>query len=178
MSWGSGGLWPHVCPGGGGVWKKMWAPLRIISGTALSLRLPWAWLSTLDNKHLNFTCFNDTDICLVKNGEGYTVPCPRPGEPDGQDHGTSFMERSDDPRTWKVLGWSDRVSSGADPGFWKGGGSTMKDSEMSWRSQRGDAEGIAGRECERGLNPLSLGLWGSGGVPQKIFKILVLFPAI
>ena len=34
MSWGSGGLWLHVWPGGGGVWKKK-APPRIISGTAL-----------------------------------------------------------------------------------------------------------------------------------------------
>ena len=55
----------------------------------------------------------------------------------------------------------------------RGVGPTMKDSEMSWRSWRGDAEGIAGGECERGLNPLSL-----GGLPQKIFKVLVLSPAI
>ena len=26
MSWGSGGLWLHVCPGGGGVWKKKCPP--------------------------------------------------------------------------------------------------------------------------------------------------------
>ena len=40
MSWGSGGPWLHVCPGGGGVWKKNAAhpPLRIISGTALSYK--------------------------------------------------------------------------------------------------------------------------------------------
>ena len=40
--------------------------------------------------------------------------------------------------------------SGADPGFWKEGGPTMKDSEMSRQSRRGDAEGVAGGECERG----------------------------
>ena len=52
----------------------------------------------------------------------------------------------------------------------------MKDSEMSRRSRRGDAEGVAGGECERGLNPLSLG--GLGGLPHKFFNVLVLSPAI
>ena len=34
---GHGGLWLHVCPGAGGVWKKMRPPPpRIISGTALT----------------------------------------------------------------------------------------------------------------------------------------------
>ena len=36
-------------------------------------------------------------------------------------------------------------------------GPTMEDSEMSRRSRRGDAEGVTGGECERALNPLSLG---------------------
>ena len=35
------------------------------------------------------------------------------------------------------------------------GGPTMKDFEMSRRSRLGDAEGVAGGECERGLNALS-----------------------
>ena len=52
----------------------------------------------------------------------------------------------------------------------------MKDSELSRRRRRGDAEGVAGGECERGLNPLSLG--GLGGLPQIIFKSLVLSPTI
>ena len=53
--------------------------------------------------------------------------------------------------------------------FGKGrGGPTMKDSEMSRRSWRGDTEGIAGGECERGLNPLLLG--GSGGPPPENFQ--------
>ena len=42
------------------------------------------------------------------------------------------------------------TTAGADPGFWKGGGPTMEDSEMSRRSRQGDAEGVAGAECERG----------------------------
>ena len=56
--------------------------------------------------------------------------------------------------------------SGADPGFWKGGGPTLEDFEMSQCSRRGDSEDIVGGECERGLNPLSL----VGGLPQKISK--------
>ena len=51
----------------------------------------------------------------------------------------------------------------------------MKDSEMSRLRQRGDAKGISGRECERGLNPVPLG--SLGGLPQKIFNILVLSAA-
>ena len=44
----------------------------------------------------------------------------------------------------------------------------MKDSEMSRRSRRGDAEGVAGGECEKRLNPLSLGR--SGGPPPENFQ--------
>ena len=37
------------------------------------------------------------------------------------------------------------------------GGPTLEGFEMSPRSRRSDAEGVAGEECERGLKPLSLG---------------------
>ena len=46
------------------------------------------------------------------------------------------------------------------------GGPTMEDSEMSRQSRRGGAEGVAGGECGRGLNPLWLG--GSG--PPENFQ--------
>ena len=39
---------------------------------------------------------------------------------------------------------------------------------LSWQSQWGDTKGIAGGECERGLNPLSLG--GLGTSPRKFSK--------
>ena len=54
----------------------------------------------------------------------------------------------------------------ADPEFWEGG-PTLKNFEMSLRSRRGDAEGVAGEECERGLH------WGA--TPQNFFKILGAF---
>ena len=54
----------------------------------------------------------------------------------------------------------------------------MEDSEMSRWSRQDDTEGIAGGQCERGLKPLSLGGGGLGDIPPKIFKILVLSPAI
>jgi len=44
----------------------------------------------------------------------------------------------------------------------------MEELEWSRQSRRGDAEGVAGGECERGLNPLSLG--GSGGPPPENFQ--------
>ena len=44
----------------------------------------------------------------------------------------------------------------------------MKDSEMSWQSRQGNAEGVAGEECERGLNPFSLG--GVWGAPPENFQ--------
>ena len=46
----------------------------------------------------------------------------------------------------------------------------MKDSEMSWQSRRGNAEGVAGGECERGLNPLLLGGGESRGPPTENFQ--------
>ena len=52
-------------------------------------------------------------------------------------------------------------------------GPTLEDFEASRRRERSDAEGVAGEECERRLNPLSL-----GGLPQKLFQIWVLSPAI
>ena len=39
--------------------------------------------------------------------------------------------------------WLGAVIPKADPGFWKGDGSTLEDSEMSRHSRRGDVEGIA-----------------------------------
>ena len=53
------------------------------------------------------------------------------------------------------------------------GGGIVEDFEMSQRSRQGDAKGIAGEECEQGLNPVS-----PGALPQKMFKIWVLSPAI
>ena len=64
------------------------------------------------------------------------------------------------PEIFAIVG---RIITAVDPGFWKGGGGpTMKDSEMSRQSRRGDAEGIVEGECERGLNPLA---GESGGIP-------------
>ena len=57
----------------------------------------------------------------------------------------------------------------------KGGGSTMDGLEMSRRSRTGDAEGVAGGECERDLNLLSLG-WGSGEPPTEKCQNLGAFP--
>ena len=51
----------------------------------------------------------------------------------------------------------------------------LEDFEISQRSRRGDAEGIAGAECERG-DSLSLG--GGLGLPQKLFKSWVFSPVI
>ena len=59
-------------------------------------------------------------------------------------------------------------NSGANPGFWKGVVPTLDDFEIGRHSRRGNAEGVAGGQCERGLNPLT---GGSGGLPQNMFKI-------
>ena len=72
--------------------------------------------------------------------------------------------------------------SGADPGFWKVGGATLENFQLSRRSRRGNTEGIAGGECEKGggLNPISLGGSFSGRGPPlpENFQIWVLSPAI
>ena len=59
--------------------------------------------------------------------------------------------------------------------FGKGGCPTMEDSEMSRQSQQGGAEGVAGGECERGLNPLSLGaVWGASPIKVSTFWCFLL----
>ena len=66
---------------------------------------------------------------------------------------------------------SDRVQSvsinaRAEPGFWKGG-ATEEDVEMSGRSRQGDAEGVAGAECDGCKAPMSMeGL----GAPRENFQ--------
>ena len=45
----------------------------------------------------------------------------------------------------------------------------MKELQVSWRSRLGGTEGIAGEECERGLNPLSPGDLGAS--PRKFLKL-------
>ena len=75
------------------------------------------------------------------------------------------------------------ISSGVDLLLVRGG-SSMKKLEMTWQSRRGHA-GVAGKECEWGLDLLSLGdVWGpppenfqnldacsySLGTPQPYFK--------
>ena len=52
----------------------------------------------------------------------------------------------------------------------------MKEIEKSRQSRRGDAEGVAGAECERGLNRSRLG--GLGSPPREFVKSCVLSPAI
>ena len=55
-------------------------------------------------------------------------------------------------------------------------GPALEDIEMSRRSRRGDAEDVDGGECERGLNPLSLGrVWGPS---SRKFQNLGVFLAI
>ena len=47
---------------------------------------------------------------------------------------------------------------------------TLDDFEMSRRRRRGNAEGVAGGECEKGLNPPL-----TGGPPPKFFQNLGAF---
>ena len=54
-----------------------------------------------------------------------------------------------------------------------GGGLTLEAFEMSRQRRWGNAEGVAGGECERGLKPLSLG--ESGRPPPEIFQNLGAF---
>ena len=67
---------------------------------------------------------------------------------------------------------SSRYHPGADPGFWKGGGPTMKDSDMSRWSRRGDAEGVAGGVWKGVKRPLA---GGSGGASPRKFSTLWCF---
>ena len=56
-------------------------------------------------------------------------------------------------------------------------GSTVKELEMSRRSRRGDVEGVAGGEYERGSSP-PLAEGSGGASSRKFFKIWVLSLAI
>ena len=132
--------------------------------------------STLDSCH----CIQNTTILHREQFSFSAIPRPGGGEPGPDDPIPSWQEVSivqASPRFRKLVisglltgrGGACLTSggggAGADPGFWKG-------ADPPWRTLKwvGEAEGVAGRECERGVKtPLARG-GGVWGPPPENFQ--------